>query len=562
MTIYTEAEILQLLHRDEGQFLERKSLWDQDPQRGLNLLDRRTVRDTIAEYVAAFANADGGVLILGAEDDGQPTGHTYPDEAIEGFFQVPERRLRPPVKVRTQRALIEGKELILIYVAPSERAVLVERNGFPYRVGDGIVRESEEAINSRKEAYRRVGFEQMFRREAQLEDLDIELARETLARTVRGGRAVEDALESYSLILCSPEGVQITNAALLLFGKPPLARWHPHTDIRMFRVQGTERLHGSRRNVSQLDRLELPIGRLIPEAHRLVAGQIRKSERLYNLFFREMPEYPEFAWQEAIVNAVAHRDYANQSRGIEIWFYEDRMEVISPGTLIPPVTVQALMSRRPVHASRNPLIVRVLVEAGIMREEGEGIPRMFDETEAVLLKPPSFAEEIGCFQVKLFNTPIFEGISPDWQRIVDELPINQRQKRILLLRPNGFTNQDYRKVNREVNRDQAYREINEMVASNIVLAPERPGRGAIYRIAPHVLQARRWIESRVPILRQFFADREFLKNADYRAMFDLPRYKAVMELRTLMNDGHLVLEGERRGARYRPGPRLGSVVSI
>ncbi|HHW14279.1 MAG TPA: hypothetical protein GXX28_05005 [Firmicutes bacterium] len=63
---------------------------------------------------------------------------------------------------------------------------------------------------------------------------------------------------------------------------------------------------------------------------------------------------------------MAHRDYGNQALGIEVWFYEDRMEVISPGTLIPPVTVEALMSRRPVHASRNPLIVRVLVEAGFM----------------------------------------------------------------------------------------------------------------------------------------------------------------------------------------------------
>ena len=53
----------------------------------------------------------------------------------------------------------------------------------------------------------------------------------------------------------------------------------------------------------------------IPEAYRVVSLQIRRSERLYDLFFREMPEYPTFAWQEALVNAVAHRDYANQTQG-------------------------------------------------------------------------------------------------------------------------------------------------------------------------------------------------------------------------------------------------------
>ncbi len=556
MTLYSEQEIRQLLEREEGQYLERKSLWEQEPNRR-RPLDRRTVRDFIAEYVAAFANADGGDLILGAEDDGDPTGHEYPEEAVEDFFRVGERRLRPPVKVRAQRASVEGRELLLFHVGPSDQAVLVEGNGFPYRVGDRVVRESQEAINARKEAYRRVGFEQMIRREASLSDLDIELAQSVLAKTVRGGRTVEEALEAYSLIHLGPEATRITNAALLLFGRPPLARWHPHADIRFFRVDGRERRHGPRRNVAQLDRLEHPIARLIPEAHRYARSQIRKSERLHNLFFREMPEYPEFAWQEAIVNAVAHRDYGNQALGIEVWFYEDRMEVTSPGTLVPPVTIEALRSRRPVHASRNALIVRVLVEAGFMREEGEGIPRMFDETEAVLLKLPVFEEKDGSFGAVLFNTPIFDGVGPEWHQIVDQLPLSPSQKRILLLRPEGFTNRDYREVNHDTDRDQAYREIQEMVSLGVLVAPEKAGRGARYRLAPEVLQAKRWLEARIPVLRRFLAEHQSLKNADYRKMFEVARYRAVTELRRLVEEGYLVLEGEKRGARYRLGPRLG-----
>lgn len=233
------------------------------------------------------------------------------------------------------------------------------------------------------------------------------------------------------------------------------------------------------------------------------------------------------------------------------------MEVISPGVLVPPVTIEALRSRRPVHASRNPLIVRVLVEAGLMREEGEGIPRMYDETEAMLLKPPAFEEEDGGFRVLLFNTPIFEGVGPEWHRIVQQLPLNSSQRRVLLLHPEGFTNQDYRKVNRATDRDQAYREIREMVERGILVAPEKAGRGARYRLAPEVLQAKRWLEARIPDLRRFLAHHAFLKNADYRGLFDLPRYRAVSELQRLVADGYLILEAEKRGARYRPGPRLG-----
>ncbi len=555
MTLYLEREIRDLLQREEGQFLEFKSLWDRSSG-SLKQVDRRAVRDTIAECVAAFANADGGTLLLGVDDDGTPSGHDYPDEAIEAFLAVPVSRLSPPVEVRSQRSELDGKEIVVLTVNPSAAAVMVQGNGFPYRVGDRVVREPQEAINARKEAYRRVGFEQMVRPEASLADLDLDLARSILARTVRGGRAIEDALEAYGLAQRGPDGLRITNAGLLLFGRPPLSRWHAHADIRFFRVLGAERRHGARRNVTQLERLELPLVRLIPEGHRYATGQIRRSERLFNLFFKEIPEYPEFAWQETIVNAVAHRDYGNQGLGIEVWFYEDRMEIASPGTLVLPVTLQGLRERKPQHASRNPLIVRVLVEAGFMREEGEGIPRMFDETERVLLKPPGFEEEPGVFRVTLHNTPIFDGVGPEWHDYVDRLPLGQAQKRVLVLRPEGFTNQEYRELNHDVDRDQAYREIQDMVSRGIVLPPGRPGKGARYRLAPAIVQAKNWLEIRVPKLRAFFLESEMMQNSDYRELFPVSRWKASEELQRLVVEEYLSREGERRGARYRPGRRL------
>ena len=75
--LFTEAELRDLASRDEGQFLEFKSTWDRSgdiPKQ----VKRRAVRDAIAETVAAFANADGGLLLVGIEDDGSPTGHELP----------------------------------------------------------------------------------------------------------------------------------------------------------------------------------------------------------------------------------------------------------------------------------------------------------------------------------------------------------------------------------------------------------------------------------------------------------------------------------------------------
>jgi ATP-dependent DNA helicase RecG len=311
--LFTEAEVRELLARDEGQFLEFKSVWDRsaDPPK---LLVRRAVRDTIAECIAAFANADGGLLLVGVEDDGSPTGHAYPEEAIAEFGSVPARRLRPAVPCRFARLTLGPAEILAFDVPNAPEAVMVDGNGFPYRVGDQIVREPQEVINERKESYRRVGYEQRIRPEAGLDDLDLDLARKFLAGTPFGGRAIEELLARYGLIQASSSGWRVTNAGLLLFAKPPAARYHPRAGIRLFRVAGSQRLHGAKRNVTQLARIDLPIASAISEAHRTAREHIRRSEKLHDLFFREVPEYPEFAWQEAIVNAFAHRDYEAQGR--------------------------------------------------------------------------------------------------------------------------------------------------------------------------------------------------------------------------------------------------------
>ncbi|MCB9617766.1 MAG: putative DNA binding domain-containing protein [Sandaracinus sp.] len=549
-SVLSESELRDLLRREEGQFLEFKSVWDRAGGAPMQL-KRRAIRDTIAEYVAAFANADGGLLLVGVEDDGQPSGHPYPEEAIAEFLAVPERRLRPATRCDVSRVSVDGKEIIAFDVRHAAEAVMVDGNGFPYRVGDQVVREPQEVINQRKEAYRRVGYEQRIRGEASIDDLDLDLATKFLARTPYGKRPVEEVLERYALIQASASGWRITNAGLLLFAKVPLSRWHPRAGVRMFRVAGNRRQHGGNRNVTQLGTVDLPVAAAIPEAHRIAREHIRRSEKLHDLFFKEVPEYPEFAWQEAIVNAVAHRDYEVQGREVEVWFYEDRMEVWSPGQLVVPVTIEALRDRRPVHASRNPLLVRVLADAGIMRDEGEGIPRIFEEMEASLLREPELSLEDGTFRIVLRNEPIFVGPSAGWQKLVQGLSIKPEHKRALLAHPQGFTNEEYRRLN-AVDRDEAYRQIQELVDTGIVVASGKSGRGSRYRISSELREARGFLEARLPKLREYFARSPVLKNADYRALFGVTRRVALNELQRLVAEGFLSSEGERRGAHYRP----------
>lgn len=553
--LYSEPELQRLLAQPEGQFLEFKSVWDLG-RGSRKLLSRREVRDTIAEYVAGFANADGGTLLIGVDDDGCPSGHGYPDEAVTSFFAVPEQRLQPGVNCRTGRMNVDGHEILIFEVPFSPQATMVAGNGFPYRTGDRTIYEPQEIINARKEAYRRVGFEQRIRPDATLEDLDLPLAADFLSTGSRGDRPITETMRSYGIIAPHGTGWGITNAALLLFGKEPLTPWHPRAGIRFFFVAGKRRRHGKDRNVTQGPRLDFPIARAIPEAHRLCRERIRSSEQLHELFFREVPEYPEFAWQEAVVNAIAHRSYEAQGQEIEIWFYEDRLEIRSPGDLVPPVTLAALRERRPVHASRNPLLVRVLADAGIMREEGEGLPRIFEEMEASFLRPPVLDLGDSVFSVTLFNEPIFVGPSPEWQALVASLNLAPAQKKALLAHPDGFTNEDYRRLN-DVDRDEAYRQIQDLVGKGILRSSQKPGRGAVYRLHEDVRQARVFLEQRLPMLRAYFGEHDFIKNADYQSLFGLTRSVTTRELRRLVDEGFLRMEGERRGARYVPLLPLG-----
>lgn len=545
--LFTPESLRELIDLGEGQFLELKGTWsyDHDPPRAI---PRKQVRDFVAECVAAFANADGGTLVIGVEDDGIPTGHGCSEEEIEHLIATPGRRLRSPLTCDHQRLELDGEEVLVLEVGSAPRAVMVDGNGFPYRMGDQVIRESEERINALKESYRETGYDRRLA-DATRDDIDEQLL-------PSGAAQIPTWLADRGLVLPRHGTPAVTNAAVLLAGRPPITRWHPNASVRVFRVDGREITHGANRNVSQIERLELPLAQLIPATHETLRAQIRRSEKLHDLFFREVPEYPEFAWQEAIVNALAHRDYSDMGRGVEVWLYDDRMEVMSPGALVPPVAIETLRRAQGAHASRNPVIARVLVELGLMREEGEGIPRMFDEMQRSFLGSPEFElTDDGRFKVVLRNTPIFEAADQGWQHLVERLSSDDAQRRVLLAHPEGFTNEEYRSVN-GVDRDEAYRQIQEMVNAGILVPPGRPGRGAMYTLSPNLLETRAWLRQRLPRVHDHLAEHGSLTNTDYRAMFGVTRYVAVSELRRLVEEGVLELRGERRGSHYVAGPQL------
>ena len=235
-----------------------------------------------------------------------------------------------------------------------------------------------------------------------LDDLDPEvLAR---ARAGAGLSAWTDAEYLLRRKLADRRGDQLRlrRAAELLF-----ARYepdHPNAGIRVFRVIGTTRRFGVEHNVEERPRIEGNLPAVLDRARTEVGGLLRRPSRLMGTRFQEMPEYPDFAWREAMHNAVAHRDYAIQGAGTEIWMFEDRMEVVSAGAFPEGVTLEQVLRLERVHRSRNPRIVRVLVDLGYAKDQGEGIPRMFAEMEDAFLPRPDVEVQGQQVLVTLRNT--------------------------------------------------------------------------------------------------------------------------------------------------------------
>lgn len=394
-------DITPFLNRTEGQYFERKSLFQGAPGAKVPR-DRKAVRDQIAEYVAAFANADGGVLVMGIEDDGELTGHSYPRDVVSEMQAVPKTRLQPPLREAGVRVDCNGVQLLVFEVAASDAAVMVTGNGYPLRVGDQTVKATQPNIEAQKRAGLAESWESKQSTMA-LSELSAELLRSAKAGAGLAALSDEDYLLQRKLADVRGQSLALRRAAELLFARAEPD--HPNAGVRVFRVLGTERQVGATYNVEERKpRIEGALPLVIAEAYAAVNAWLRRPSRLVGTRFRETPEYPDFAWKEALLNAVAHRDYGVQGRGVEVHLFDDRMEVTSPGGLPMDVSLEALRARQRQHKSRNPRLARVLADLGLMREQGEGIPRVYAEMEGVFLPEPTLDFAHGIFSVVLQNT--------------------------------------------------------------------------------------------------------------------------------------------------------------
>lgn len=538
--------------REEGQFLERKSCYDRSSGESQPRPAKNVLQD-IAATLVAMANADGGTIVVGVEDDGTVTGVPSRYDFQRARKQLDDY-IRPRLKFRMEEISLKGQRVWVFETDWSPEVHQLTDGRFLLRVGSQNLPFHALDIEAMKASRRQRATEARFLTGASLEELDIELVR-ALAERSELQASIEETLVHYRLAEEFNGQLRLTLAAVLLFAKDP-TKWHPRCGIEFVRWRGVERQTGREFNVIKRIRIEAPLVKLIQQAYEKIEPFIPERQSLVDLFFEERLEYPTFAWQEAIVNAVAHRDYRLEGVAIEVHLFDDRMEFWSPGELVEPVTLEKLRNCERVHASRNPRIVRVLTEFGYMRELGEGIPRMFEVVEREGLHPPEFRLEGGRFVVTLRSTPVYRPETMRWLQRFEGKGLSRNQIRLLAYaheRGNQFTSRAYQKLVR-VDPYIASKDIQDLIRKGIVRRNQ--SRGRVYTIitesdAP-VTEKPPELVSIEPILRE----RGFVKNEDIRRVLGTSRLRAFRLLQSLTERGFLKREGKGRGARYVPSEKM------
>ena len=538
------------LEDPEGQFFERKSAFDRAGARR-NQRKAAHIAWDIVETLSAMANADGGELVVGIENDGTLTGVPHADDRIELFLKAPANRnyVQPPLRFQARKERTPQGLLLLHFVvdwSPEVHRLADSRTLL--RVNDSNMPFAAEQIAALKQTKTQGLFERSFPPSSSIEDLDLDLIG-TLIKAKSLGADAEQYLKDHRLVQRRNTHSIPCLAALLLFGKDPL-RWHPRCGIDFVRWEGTERRHGAELNVSKRTRIEHPLAIIIERAFESVRPFIRERQQLHDLFFKEKLEYPTFAWQEALVNAVGHRDYSIQGASIEVWMFDDRVEIRSPGLPPNPVTVAALNRREHIHLSRNPLIVRVLAELGYMRELGEGIPRMFAEMEQEGFYPPRF-DDIGgvSFQVTLRNQPVYDSDTLKWLERFSTHGLSGDQKRLLAYaraHGNAFTSKDYQKL-ADLDIYAASNSIKDLIRKGIARSASKGSR--VYEVLEPIQQKPEMPEELVSLLPLLRKKRE-ITNEDIRRSLDVSRSTAKRLAAELCASGWLKRQGKKRWARY------------
>ena len=399
----SQKELLDKIRLGEATFLELKEV------RFTGGRVRGPGRDELADELAALANGRGGVGLLGVADKpreivGIPVDRL--DVVITFAREICTDSIEPPLGPIIDSLWLPattGEEVVVVKVdVPRSLFVHKSPGGFLHRVGDakrGMSAEYLARLFQQRSQTRIIRFDEQTVPTAGLEDLSPDLWERF--RTPRTGDSRDELLAKLRLACLDENGTLRPTVAGVLMATEDPRRWFPNAHIQAVAYRGNQ-IRPDAGDPYQLDAADIsgPLDVQVEEACRFVAKNMRtaafKGQGRW-----DRPQFDMTAVFEAVVNAVAHRDYSVHGAKIRLHIFEDRLELYSPGTVPNTMTVDNLVH---LQAARNEVLTSLLAKCPVptgspapatdrltlMDKRGEGVRIILDNSERLAGRTPVY----------------------------------------------------------------------------------------------------------------------------------------------------------------------------
>lgn len=345
--------------------------------------------DAVASEIAAMLNSEGGKIIVGVSDQGEVFGVDRLGELNQWISNACSQKIEPPASVITENLKVDEKLIVVISVAiGADKPYAVDKTTFWVKVGADKRRATREELRRLMQASGVSYADEMPLANTKLDDFD--QLRFRLFFEEQYGDKVEAYNPATERILSNLKLMRhpnLTLAGLLLFGAE-LQHIRPQFIVKAVAFDGN-----SSTGTTYLDSED--IGFTISEQFRNTMGFLRrnlhKRQQGQNFNSTGKWEVPKVALEEAVANALIHRDYLISS-SILVFVFTDRVEIISPGCLPNTATIEAIKAG--IQIIRNPILASFAPKLGFpYRGLGTGVPRMIEECRNANLPEPDLIED-------------------------------------------------------------------------------------------------------------------------------------------------------------------------
>ena len=363
-------------------------------------------RESLGDEIAAFANANGGVILIGVDDDSEIVGidRQNLDSTEKTAVEICGDNIDPMVHIVTEKLQVDNKNLLKIEV-PRSPFVHKSSNGYFIRQGSSkremATEQLARLLQSRSQAHR-ISFDEQFVPNTRKETLREKLYQRFITEDAADREKIEDLLLKRRLLVKDGHEYRASVAGLLMCHDSPDDYLY-NSFIQAVFYNGVEKDANY-----QIDAKDFrgPLDRQIVDAFKFVEryNQVSARKEIGRI---ERSQYSMRAVFEALVNAVVHRDYSKAGSKIRLFMFTDRLELYSPGALANSLTVDDLPYNQ---ATRNELLARLLSETTLddnmkkhvagrhfLERRGEGVGIILNESKALSGKTPLyelFGEEL------------------------------------------------------------------------------------------------------------------------------------------------------------------------